>query len=1855
MKLFFKNNRTFALMIGFIVIGFNAISSTYYVNSSSGSDLNAGTSSGAAFKSFNKAYTVAVSGDIINLTGTFDWTSADEAGDASGSGFTLAKNLTIIGQSASSTFIQAAATANTADRRVFTFNANVTLQNVTLRNGKNTGQGGGMYASGRTLNFTNVAIENNYGVGGGAGFFSGCTINFTNCTFEGNNSSSYGGAFYSQQGILTLTNCTFSNNTGSDSILAVENYYMAGYELNLTNVTVANNTLLTTSDYHGHVYQAGTQIMRLKNCLFAKNLSPNTATKHDYLNYSSTAYTVAEYNLIENDYNWAGYGLVNGVNNNIIGNQASATLSTTLALNSSTNGTKTLALVNGSPAINMGSATANGTISIPTSDQRGVARSGNTDIGSYEYIAPPTVSLTGTVTAFSSCSGAASSAQNVTVSGTSLTASIVINAPTGFEVSLSSGSGYASSISISPSSGTVASTTIYIRMTSAATGTPSGNVSVTSTGATTVNLSVSGTVNSSGVTSSAPSGAGTVGSPYLIATFSNLLWITESSSRWNAYYVQTANIDASATSGTCFNAGAGWSPIGNSSTNFTGSYNGGNFTISNLYINRYGSNYIGLFGQTSAAATIQNLGIAGVGIYGNHYVGHLVGDNAGTIDLCFASGNVTNNSNCSAVGGLVGNNTGTITRCYTQSGTVTSVSGSPFGIGGLVGINTGTGLIEKSFSRCTVISPNQQAGGLVGRNGYNTGGTVRNCYATGNVSGNLYCGGLIGSVISGVVENCYSIGLVTISDPAGYAQAAGLLGSSSGTITNCFWDTQSSGKATSSGGTGKTTAQMKTLTTFTGATWDFQLETANGTSNIWGMNCSDNNAYPFLSWEGFIGAGCAGISITGTTSAFSTCSGTPSSTQTVSVSGTGLTANILLSAPTGFEISTNSSTGFATTLTLTQSGGNVTATTIYIRMSAVASGSASGTIDATSTGVSSVTLAVSGVSSPFSVGSVSNNQIVCYNGSASDIVLSGSVGTIQWQSSTNNSTWSNIVGATSATLTAAQIGTLTSTKYFRAVITNGSCTGNSSTVTVNVNNGLAFDGSGDFVTIGTNPVLNFTSDFTIETWVYVPASPKYSINTLFSKNYPNLANPGYMFGFNNWNSTDLKLVLEDGVTAYASNKTVVAGQWNHVAVVISGNGTICTFYVNASPAGSFPVSFVGDASSIPATIGSMDLGGSYSLSGTLDEMRVWNVARTQQQLIDNLDNPLVGNESGLVAYYDFNQGVPSGSNAGLTLMDKTSNSLNGTFTGISLSGSTSNFVSGNHLSVISPSTTLCLDATSPKLLYGATGITPSSYQWYSNSTASTSGAATIAGETTNYYNAPTSTAGTSYYYLNATGTCAASPVSNFASVVIQNTAAGTITGNDYLYLGHTGTYTSSLAPAASTPWVITNTTYATTTNSGVLTALSAGTTSLTYTSSLGCVSEKTINVVPVEWTGATSNDWNTGSNWNGQYVPTVVSTIAINATATNDLHLDANKTITNLTFNGAAKKLVLGNFDLTATTINNANATNYIQTSGTGKLKMTIGNTASKSFPVGNASYNPVAITNNSGASDAFSVQVTDAVYVNGINGTEISTTAVDRTWNISKTNANAGSGINFVFNWNPGEVVNGTLSDPRMNHHTGSNWEIPTVASTNYGSNALTVTGYTGTFSPFAIAEGGTSALPIELISFVSSCKDEINVLQWKTASEFNTSHFTIEKSSDGETWTEIGMVPAAGNSTSVRDYEFLDQNKFERELTYYRLVQVDIDGKNEVFDPIASACNSATSFETIVAPNPNNGNFKLQIGSPESQEINIQIVSNEGKTVYAKSLTLNEGISIEYFDLHYLQSGIYNLTLQHKNGITCRKISIQ
>ncbi len=293
-------------------------------------------------------------------------------------------------------------------------------------------------------------------------------------------------------------------------------------------------------------------------------------------------------------------------------------------------------------------------------------------------------------------------------------------------------------------------------------------------------------------------GTGLSGDPYVIYDVYGLQGV---SGFLGAYFSLNNNVDASVASS--WNSGAGFTPIGNNATPFTGTFNGNSYTISNLFINLPTTNDIGLFGATSGA-TIENVGLINADITGKGNVGGLVGysNNSSSIANSYATGSVSGSAY--NVGGLVGfNNSSSIDNSYATGGVnganyvgglvgysnyssridnsyaTGSVNGS-YSVGGLVGLNNFSSSIDKSYATGSVIASGKSIGGLVGGNANSS--SITDSYATGSVSGGSNTGGLIGGNYSSAIDNSYATGSVS-----GGSNAGGLIGGNyNSTIDNSF-------------------------------------------------------------------------------------------------------------------------------------------------------------------------------------------------------------------------------------------------------------------------------------------------------------------------------------------------------------------------------------------------------------------------------------------------------------------------------------------------------------------------------------------------------------------------------------------------------------------------------------------------------------------------------------------------------------------------------------------------------------------------------------------------------------------------------------------------------------------------------------------------------------------------------------------------------------------------------------------------------------------------------------------------------------------------------------------------------------
>jgi len=250
------------------------------------------------------------------------------------------------------------------------------------------------------------------------------------------------------------------------------------------------------------------------------------------------------------------------------------------------------------------------------------------------------------------------------------------------------------------------------------------------------------------------SGSGTAADPYIIQTKEQLEYfsfIVNSGRSFSGKHLKLDNdIELDKTES--------WTRIGTPYNPFSGTFDGGNYAISGIYINSTSDyqNYQGLFGYVKEG-TIKNLGVADfyIYIYSGESFGGLVGyNNEGTIVNSHATGNI-NVRGGSCAGILVGLSDGAIIGS-SATGNVTGGSYSDDN-GGLVGCLKGEGgTISNSHSTVNV-SGRDEIGGLVGSL---FGGTIDNSYATGNVTSNAWGGGLVGEFVKGTISNSYATGNV---------------------------------------------------------------------------------------------------------------------------------------------------------------------------------------------------------------------------------------------------------------------------------------------------------------------------------------------------------------------------------------------------------------------------------------------------------------------------------------------------------------------------------------------------------------------------------------------------------------------------------------------------------------------------------------------------------------------------------------------------------------------------------------------------------------------------------------------------------------------------------------------------------------------------------------------------------------------------------------------------------------------------------------------------------------------------------------------------------------------------------------
>jgi hypothetical protein len=183
------------------------------------------------------------------------------------------------------------------------------------------------------------------------------------------------------------------------------------------------------------------------------------------------------------------------------------------------------------------------------------------------------------------------------------------------------------------------------------------------------------------------------------------------------------------------------------------------------------------------------------------------------------------------------------------------------------------------------------------------------------------------------------------------------------------------------------------------------------------------------------------------------------------------------------------------------------------------------------------------------------------------------------------------------------------------------------------------------------------------------------------------------------------------------------------------------------------------------------------------------------------------------------------------------------------------------------------------------------------------------------------------------------------------------------------------------------------------------------------------------------------------------------------------------------------------------------------------------------------------------------------------------------------------------------------------------------------------------------TTTTPVKLVSLKATKVNEDVLVSWATASEVNNRGFNVERSIDGKTFEYVGFVKGMGNSSVTNNYRLEDANAFVTtgvSKLYYRLKQMDNDGKFEYSNIISLTNDELNEVNVVAYPNPFSDNLTIVVNASELENIHVDIVDISGRVMLSLDKTIdNTKNSMSINEVSSLSQGVYFVKI-NTNGIT-------
>jgi len=215
------------------------------------------------------------------------------------------------------------------------------------------------------------------------------------------------------------------------------------------------------------------------------------------------------------------------------------------------------------------------------------------------------------------------------------------------------------------------------------------------------------------------------------------------------------------------------------------------------------------------------------------------------------------------------------------------------------------------------------------------------------------------------------------------------------------------------------------------------------------------------------------------------------------------------------------------------------------------------------------------------------------------------------------------------------------------------------------------------------------------------------------------------------------------------------------------------------------------------------------------------------------------------------------------------------------------------------------------------------------------------------------------------------------------------------------------------------------------------------------------------------------------------------------------------------------------------------------------------------------------------------------------------------------------------------------------ASWNAPMDATDTVFDYPVTVAGiykyWCIPHQPFMAASfTASTALPVTLSSFAVSGSKGKAVISWKTMTEANTDYFSVRRSSNGSSYTEIAKIPAAGNSNAEKSYTFTDPVTNSNQYFYYNIAIVDKDGRQEFSaTKVFKADGAVNKLILSISPNPVSGQEHLMMTFNAGKEgkMQVNVINPQGQMILKTQLQAYQGVNMGHVHLGNLPPGNYTL----------------